>query len=397
MPETALIRVFVSSPADQTTARDAVDEICKDLNDLIGKSEGFRLEPKRWERDARPGAGTDPQQIIDKQLGTDYEIYLGIMGAKFGTKTPRAGSGTEEEFDTALKKHSDGSLKELMFYFRDPRDSEEPIHAASLAKVQKFQEKLKKSGVLYWRFSNDQEFNTNVKSHLAEAARNVLTGRAEPHVVTTQEKTTSTENAFDPLENLNSLEDVEEDGYLELEEKAVENMGLFTAEINDIGDHTGNLGQKFTELTEETRSLAQKGPDEIQRQRGRIISLTSKHMDDYTSQLANSLPNLHEYFGSTIDATNSLILISPQEKSAQEQLDGLDQAMDELENSILESRPMVEQFRAEIDSFPNMTKATRRSKRMLLAVSADLLAFFDRALSQVSNLRQQIKSARTGT
>ena len=58
----------------------------------------FRIESKKWEKDVFPAFGEDSQDVINKQIGTDYNIFVGIMWKKFGTPTSRAESGTEEEF-----------------------------------------------------------------------------------------------------------------------------------------------------------------------------------------------------------------------------------------------------------------------------------------------------------
>ncbi len=49
--------------------------------------------------------GEDSQDVINKQIGSDYHIFVGIMWKKFGTETKRAGSGTEEEFSLAYDRY----------------------------------------------------------------------------------------------------------------------------------------------------------------------------------------------------------------------------------------------------------------------------------------------------
>ena len=86
-----------------------------------------RLEVVDWQTHASPGIGSDPQVVINRQLPENYEIFLGVMWARFGTATPRAGSGTEEEFERALTRHqANPSSVRIMFYFKQvslPPDS----------------------------------------------------------------------------------------------------------------------------------------------------------------------------------------------------------------------------------------------------------------------------------
>src|SRR6266576_5359920 len=96
-----VLRVFVSSPRDVAAERCAVVEAMQELNRTWSAHLGLRLEPILWEADCRPSVSTDPQQAINEQIPPDYDVFLGILWKRFGTKKPRFGRGTEEEFETA--------------------------------------------------------------------------------------------------------------------------------------------------------------------------------------------------------------------------------------------------------------------------------------------------------
>ena len=71
---------------------------------LLDSDSDIRFELVMWETDTFPSIGKDAQSIINEQIGDDYDIFVGLMWTRFGTPTPRAGSGTEEEFNLALEK-----------------------------------------------------------------------------------------------------------------------------------------------------------------------------------------------------------------------------------------------------------------------------------------------------
>src|SRR6266536_3991342 len=98
------VQVLVSSPSDLVDERDIVAEAVAELNTTWRKSGSVQLAVLRWETDTRPAIGGSPQSIVNAQLGDDYDIFIGIMGARFGTPTDAAGSGTEEESDRAVKR-----------------------------------------------------------------------------------------------------------------------------------------------------------------------------------------------------------------------------------------------------------------------------------------------------
>ncbi len=103
-PETVrILRVFVSSPGDVAAERAVLDEVVESINRSDGRACGVRLELWKWEQDAVPQIGPQPQAVIDAQTPA-YDIYLGILAHRFGTTTGRYGSGTEKEFRDALKR-----------------------------------------------------------------------------------------------------------------------------------------------------------------------------------------------------------------------------------------------------------------------------------------------------
>src|ERR1035437_7780621 len=91
------LQAFVSSPSDVSEERAMLEDIVHELNLTWSKTLGMSIELVKWETHVTPGVGQDPQQVINSQIGDDYDIFIGIMWACFGTETGRFGSGTEEE------------------------------------------------------------------------------------------------------------------------------------------------------------------------------------------------------------------------------------------------------------------------------------------------------------
>ena len=89
-----ILRVFVSSPGDVASARGCVDEVLEALNRDPAIAAQARLEAWKWETHAAPQMGPTAQEVIDWQT-PPFEIYLGLMSARFGTATDKFGSGTE--------------------------------------------------------------------------------------------------------------------------------------------------------------------------------------------------------------------------------------------------------------------------------------------------------------
>ena len=118
LPENlATYRVFVSSPGDLGPQRLVAKQAIESLSPIYERR-GIRIVPWLWEDWAVSELGQPAQTIITSQLGP-YDIYIGIMGARFGSPTERFGSGTEEEFNDALAAHRQTGKPKLSFFFQE--------------------------------------------------------------------------------------------------------------------------------------------------------------------------------------------------------------------------------------------------------------------------------------
>jgi hypothetical protein len=169
MPKAEVIlRIFVSSPTDVMNEKLAVVEAIEETNRTWADFLGIRMESILYETHCRPGVGSDAQQIINEQL-PPYDVYLGILWKRFGTATPRFGSGTEEEFEIAYERYKKNpDSVGIMFYFKDEPVRPTEIDSLQLAKVNEFRKKLGPKGVLHWGFEAIGEFRQLIRIHLAK-------------------------------------------------------------------------------------------------------------------------------------------------------------------------------------------------------------------------------------
>ncbi|WP_417712943.1 DUF4062 domain-containing protein [Pseudophaeobacter arcticus] len=168
------ISVFVSSPGGLTEERELVETVCKHITKDLGQHLEFVIEVLRWESHTRPAAGKSAQDTINKQMGLDYDIYLGMLGARFGTATELWGSGTEEEFELAYESWSKLTQPEIMFYFAENAPELSQIDPDDLKKRIEFQKKLKERGVLYHTFSSRSGFEIALRDHLIGVIHRLL-------------------------------------------------------------------------------------------------------------------------------------------------------------------------------------------------------------------------------
>ena len=96
-------------------------------------------------------------------------MVIGIMYSRFGTPTPVAGSGTEEEFNNAYEKWKSGEIDDILFYFNIASIPQNILDTKQFEKVQEFKKRL--DGLVYYR---EYEGTDNFKSFLKQELSNYV-------------------------------------------------------------------------------------------------------------------------------------------------------------------------------------------------------------------------------
>ncbi len=168
-----LFKIFLASPGDTEAERLAAEEVVDEINKSIGSRDNFRLELLKWENDTYPSVGEDGQAVINKQIGSDYQIFVGIMWKKFGSPTKRAGSGTEEEFQLAYDRYTDKKDIQIMFYFNTspiPQDAD----LMQAQKVKDFKKKIEDLGAYHKPFDSSKDFEKKLRMDLTRYVKDKL-------------------------------------------------------------------------------------------------------------------------------------------------------------------------------------------------------------------------------
>lgn len=188
MSDLQLIKIFLASPGDVIEERNAVEQVVETVNRNLGMEKRIRLETIRWEKDTYPLLGSDAQNIVNQQIAgmTGYDLFIGIMWNRFGRPTPRAGSGTEEEFDRALESFKTNGRPEIMFYFNQaPANINTLQDIEQKRKVIEFRSKLQNEDLIA-EYSDLQEFKDLLRNHLEMWLINRSPQKLEPPQVETK-------------------------------------------------------------------------------------------------------------------------------------------------------------------------------------------------------------------
>jgi hypothetical protein len=182
MPQVEKLLIFLASPGDVPIERRYVEEIVADLNRTVASVKKFILQVVRWENDAFPGYGMDAQALINAQIAemAGYALFVGIMWNRIGTPTPRAESGTVEEFERAVEAFAQSGQPDIWFYFRQAAsalNTEEQL--AQRGKVLAFEKQVRANG-MPWTYKNPADFRDKFRNQLT-LWLNARSSKAEPN------------------------------------------------------------------------------------------------------------------------------------------------------------------------------------------------------------------------
>jgi hypothetical protein len=130
------LTIFISGPNDTDAEKSALRRVIEELNRRLEKTHSLTLRAVGWPDDVRPGVNMDPQAEVTRQIGSGYDIYVGVLGTRFGTPTPRAGSGTAEELELAVESfRSNPQALRILLYFKRAVGDPFSMDLEQLAKV----------------------------------------------------------------------------------------------------------------------------------------------------------------------------------------------------------------------------------------------------------------------
>lgn len=354
MPKAAtVLRVFVASPSDVSEERQRLNEVVSAVNSGFATT-GVRLELIRWEQDASPSLGEDAQSVINEQLLTDYDIFVGIMWNTVGSPTGRAESGTIEEFENALRRfQEDAAEPKVMMYFKDsvPLSMDE-IDPNQLTRVREFRSRVKDLG-LYHTFNSPRDFAAAVQVHLTKLMVERLPkddGRQHPP----SEANVQGEST-----------DIEDQGLMELEETILAEMFALTGVVNRMGDATREIGLRLHHRTAALGLLQAKAAKssshqslraDMKRQFGR----TARNMDQFVGSMQKELPLYRQHLYRGIGAIAKAVPLSLHFGEDKGELPSQARSLLRTMDTFLRT---MEDFKTAVNELPPVTSPMLRAKR----------------------------------
>ncbi len=374
--------IFLASPQDVREERKTFNEVVDEWNRAWSRFLGLRIELLMWENDILPGIGDDPQDVINNQIDSKYDLFVGIMWGHFGTPTKRAESGTAEEFENALAKYrQDKKSVNIFFYFKDSPIPPSKISPEQIQKIHEFKRSIAKEGVLYSEFIDTNNFEKLAKLHIAKLVQNWKSSvnLETPRV---SDKTSSEDSPYTEHGKQDYLHDSTEEGYLDYIE-------YFETKISEVSDITRRITEAQESLTDTNNSVTSRieellsTSNGVSREQARsLISTSAEEMSNFSSRIELEIPKLHSAMDEGIGALVKIATFS--DNANIDEAKSTRDSVQEMLTAISGAKNSTASFRDATSKLPRLTKDLNLAKRKQLSAIDSLIAEFDNSERLVS-------------
>lgn len=375
-----IFQIFVASPSDVSDERNILETVVIQLNQAWGSSLGIAFELVRWETNVHPSFSDDPQSVINDQVPQDYDVFIGILWSRIGTKTPRAQSGTIEEFERAYARFkSTGKSPEIMLYFKDAPIAPSKIDSVQVGKVQEFRQSLSDKGGLYSMFEDQASFESSVRAHLSAVAQK-LAGELRTRETPDVGATLSVAGA--------SLDSSEEDdyGYIDYIEVYESRQAEMTAAITAINEATVRIGEQLSQRRSEIESGTPADAKAVRR----FIKRAADDMNSYANTLTTQVEVMSDSRKEAFNALSNALVLHGDFQQGHGDLLVLRDTLGELVQGAKIAKESMTGMRMSANGLPRISKELNQAKRAVVTQLDAFLLEVDSTSSTVANIVEAI-------
>lgn len=382
MPRKELVvRVFVAAPDDVQDEATALSELVEELNRAHSLRTGVRLDVLNWRTDVVPGMGTDPQAVINDQIGSKYDIFLGILWARFGMPTPRAGSGTEEEFEVARRRYqSDPNSVHVMLYFKNAPIAPDDIDPAQLAAVRGFRSRVGNQA-LYCTFADHDEFVNLARLHLTRHIQFWADSQSSKNAP----RSISAAVAVATL----PVEAEGEEGFLDLLDTATKSLEEATHAMSLIGELQSENAARTKLNTTQLEAIAQAPTDQRNRLVKQVFDIVASDLNNLAKGLNDQSAIFAAAFAASMEATSKALAYQefwPSVKPAEREQYA--EAVTQIEATAPVMDRNLAELSATIAGLPRVTTVFNRAKKNAMAAINDVRDALARGSRLVGDLKK---------
>lgn len=378
--ETLVLQVFVASPSDVNEERGILEDVIRQLNQTWSSNLGLTFELLKWETNVRPAFASDPQFSINEQIGNDYDVFIGIFWGRIGTSTPRADSGTLEEFENAfVRLKESGKTPEIMLYFKDAPIPPSKINSDQIRKVLDFKQSVSSRGGLYSVFEDEAGFESSLRAHLTAIAQSFASRTKSVSAYQNNAKNFSNKGL---IIDIGEDDDTDDYGYIDYFEIYESRQYDMVSAINIINDATIRIGQQISQRTLELNA----GIPSNAKDARRLIKRVADDIDNYSDSIRPQIAVLTIARESAFNALSNALALQGDFSNHNEDLANLRTMLTNLISGTNNATDGMTGMREAADKLPRISKEVNKAKRIMIRELDAFLAEVESTRSTVNNL-----------
>jgi hypothetical protein len=363
-----VLSVFTASPRDVALERKALERVVEELNRVWSPQFRVQIELLKWETHVTPSVGSDAQAIVNDQIADRYDVFLGIFWTRIGSATPRADSGTIEEFERAYRRwQKDPSSIEIMVYFKDEPISPTLVDPNQLSCLNDFKARLESLGVLYRPFKTSDEFVDLARLHLSKLVGQIA--KRSTAGVDSIVAIRKAEEGLSPSTVSDNADIADPDiGYLDLEE-------IFASEVESLVATIGGFANETIEFTTSIHQRALEISSAPNQQAAKNhFAAAANNIDSYATHLEQHLPRLRDsQLRVSISCARMITLREASHALPQTDLQQLATAIENLIRNYRFARETILELRQTAAATPRATRDINKATRRLVQALDSLL------------------------
>lgn len=371
MKQIQLIKLFISCPGDIKDEKDSIRLIVEEVNKTTGKQNSYIVECLNWTIDTYTQIGEDPQDVINRQLETEYDILVALLWQRLGTPTKRDKSGTVEEINRAIA----AKTKEVLVYFKTtPPENLNLIDTEQLNKVNLFKGELTEKGLLYKEFNTIENFESLFRINIINLINDRLLAKNIDTIsiseVSNNDRYAYISGIIDEVEQ--NVQDREYDlDVFALVEQLMSSQGILISSLDSISNSIADLTLKMNNRTRELNTFNNIRDVRLRMQKTQIIvNLFAAELSEFNGRISQETPGFSDNFLSLVPIYSKILLFASNSESEEDAV--LKDSLVNLRKNVHEATTKCAEFLEQIVKWPSMTPRFNKSKRQTEEVLKNL-------------------------
>lgn len=346
-----VIDLLIASPSDVSEERDVVLRVVDELNLTWRSNLGKSISIIRWETHAVPGTGSCSQEVVNRGLGEDYDVFLGIMWTRFGYPTLNAGSGTEEEFRIAHSNYLENGRPQILFYFKTEGVPLDKLDVSEFSKVNEFKKQIGKEGALYWNFETSQQFEQVLRLHLARIVQDL------------ESSTDQKQGGRHAVDSGDENVEIEELGFFDYIFEAANSISEGGESINRLANALSILTSESEMRTAEMNGLGRLDDPKKLADGKRVADRMAQNMEDFSERVRVEIPIFAKHYQSGVRAISAAAsIINDFSKPDTQELEETLEQIREHRFTLIGATKGIVNFRDTLLQFPRITVRLNRAR-----------------------------------